>query len=153
MYSEHIVTGVSYCYIMMHLILLMTLVFFIRCCFAQNQNTRSTSCLQHAVLRFGLRGSDLTEYLQKILSDCGTSLTTKQEMVQHCKEKLSCVLLELQKAQILPDRQVIIIGSLIGLEQNDIHKLTLSSTMKCDVDVGKIYTIILHVQVISQYLE
>ena len=47
------------------------------------------------IIRFDLARSDLTEYLRKIISDCGTSLTTKQEMVN------------------IPDVQVIIIGSVM----------------------------------------
>ena len=100
--------------------------------------------LQYVVLHFNLAEIDLTEYLQKILSD-------------FFKERLSYVVSKLQKAQIsseseqkyeLPDRQVITIGgerfqcpevsfkpTVIRLEQDGIHKLTFSSIMKCDVDI------------------
>merc|ERR1719362_608836 len=122
-------------------------------------------CLPHAVHRLDLAGRDLTENMMRILTERGYSFSTsaEKEIVRDVKERLAYVAQdydeelagaennsEMEKTYELPDGQVITVGSerfrapealfqpsLIGLEDDGVHKLTFDSIMKCDVDIRK----------------
>jgi len=122
-------------------------------------------CLPHAVQRLDLAGRDCTEYMCRILVERGYSFVTsaEREIVRDIKERLCYVTMyydaemekaemssEIEKEYVLPDGQLITIGSerfrcpevlfqpnLIGLEQEGIDRLTYKAILKSDIDIRK----------------
>jgi len=121
--------------------------------------------LPHAVLRMDVAGRDLTDYMMKILTERGYSMTTsaEREIVRDIKEKLAYVSEDyenelaaadqdanLEKQYELPDGSILTIGNerfrcaevlfqpqLIGKENEGVHALTYDSIQKCDIDIRK----------------
>lgn len=121
--------------------------------------------LPHAVLRLDLAGSNLTDYLQQLLTTRGYAFTTsaEREIVRDIKEKLCYVAVdpkeEMQRAEntndisqehTLSDGSVVNINeerflcpealfnpSVVGIEHNGVHHMVYDCIQKCDIDVRK----------------
>jgi actin-related protein len=119
--------------------------------------------IEHAIMKLDFAGSDMTDYLMKILSERGYTFASsaEKENAREMKEKLGYVALdyesELSAASTssaiernfeLPDGQVITLSSerfkateallqpsFVGLEQSGIHQLADESIMKCEPDI------------------
>lgn len=110
----------------------------------------------HAILRLELAGRELTDYLMRILTESGYSMSTAT--ARDMKEAFAYVALDfeeetkatVQKSYELPDGQVITIGSerlycpealfqpsLVGMEDDGIHEMTYNSIMKCNENIRK----------------
>eukprot|EP00479_Gromia_sphaerica_P011156 TRINITY_DN5385_c0_g1_i1.p1 TRINITY_DN5385_c0_g1~~TRINITY_DN5385_c0_g1_i1.p1 ORF type:complete len:259 (-),score=55.44 TRINITY_DN5385_c0_g1_i1:276-983(-) len=123
--------------------------------------------LPHAILRLNIGGSDITNYLMRILFERMYRFNASDEWkIRGVKEKLGFVALDfdeemkksenceddgnLEKQYGLPDGQVITLGSerfhcaevlfdpaLIGMDCGGIHKLIFDSIEKCDKEIRK----------------
>ncbi|KAL9403253.1 hypothetical protein Peur_000225 [Populus x canadensis] len=102
----------------------------------------------HAIHTIDLAGRNLTNALTMILAEIRHSFTAaaEQEIVRDIKERIASSSIE--KSHVLPDGQVISIGtelfhcpevpfqpSLIGMEAPGIHEITYDLIMKCEKKV------------------
>ncbi|XP_030076995.1 actin-85C-like [Microcaecilia unicolor] len=121
--------------------------------------------LPHAVLRLDLAGTDLTDYLMRILTENGASFvsTAEKEIVRDIKEKTCYIAVdmeaemakipsEIEKEYKLPDGSLVKIQNqrfrcpeilfcppTIGIEAPGIDKLCLNTIMKCDIDLRTMF--------------
>ena len=121
--------------------------------------------LLHATEKYNFAGSDLNDWMLKILGESGLTLTSfsEKEIARQIKEKYSYVCLdydaEVKKAKqtdqceikhTLPDGNVFVINEerfrcpellfhpdMNNIEQDGIHQLIYNAIMKCDIDLRK----------------
>ncbi|KAE9417987.1 hypothetical protein Angca_008453 [Angiostrongylus cantonensis] len=118
--------------------------------------------IPHATFRLNLAGSQLTDYMARILTEQGHWFTTTSELeiVRKLKEKLCHTALDFEKETsssstshatfTLPDGKVISVGaerfrcpealfqpSLLGMEAPGVHETISNSVMKCTTDIRK----------------
>lgn len=118
------------------------------------------------ILHIEIRGTDLTDYLLKILTERGYSFTisSKREIVHDIQAKLCYVALDFEKEMTtavnsklveknytLPDGQIVTIRNerfrcpealfqplLLGMEACGIHEAAYNSIMRCNTNVRKV---------------
>lgn len=121
--------------------------------------------LPHSTTSIDLGGRDVTDYLMKIMTERGYSLTTtaERDIVRDIKESLAYVALDFDEAMAdsskgchnersyeLPDGQCVVVGnelfrapeilfcpSFVGLECPGLHEIIHQAIMKTDVDIRK----------------
>lgn len=119
-------------------------------------------CISHAVNRIDLAGRDLTQYLQKLLTECNIYLqnSSERETVRKIKENACYVAVDFEEESkklkekkieyTLPDNSVIKLGdqaircpellfnpSLDGKDIKGIHEYIIDSIQKSDMELRK----------------
>ncbi|VDM59589.1 unnamed protein product [Angiostrongylus costaricensis] len=121
--------------------------------------------ISHATFRLNVAGSQLTDYMARILTEQGYWFTTTSELeiVRELKEKLCYTALDFEKelstasssssthtSFSLPDGKLISVGaerfrctealfqpSLLGVEAPGVHETAFNSVMRCTTDIRK----------------
>mmetsp|Transcript_89666 Transcript_89666/g.252785 ORF Transcript_89666/g.252785 Transcript_89666/m.252785 type:complete len:377 (+) Transcript_89666:151-1281(+) len=121
--------------------------------------------MPHAVQRVNIAGRDLTEYMMKLLSESGTTLSTtaEREIVRDIKEKTGYVAENFEEELAthsadpsreikyeMPDGQLVTLGtcrfrcpealfnpSLLGMEAPSLPMMVFNSINLCDLDIRR----------------
>lgn len=122
--------------------------------------------LPHAIQRINLAGRDLSEFMERKLTETGLSMTSsaEKEIVRDMKETACYVAADykeeckkyiedgtsIDKKYTLPDGQEVFLGkvrfdvpeamfdpAMLGMEANGIHQSTYECIAKCDIDLRR----------------
>ncbi len=98
--------------------------------------------LPHAILRLDLAGRDLTEYLQKIMTERGVALTTsaEKEIGRDIKEKLCYVAIDFEQEKALAQKTPSAIEKTYEMPVCE-HRAPSERNERTDVQDGQVITV------------